>query len=63
MKKTYQTPSVHIMNVNSTQMLALSVNTYNTGAEDDLVLTRRYEEEYEDDFWGEDLETDLDEIW
>lgn len=50
MKKTYQTPSVNVTFVHTIQMMALSLNINDTGADADVVLTR---EDLEWDIWGD----------
>lgn len=59
MKKTYQTPSVNVTFVHTIQMMALSLNINDTGADADVVLTR---EDLGWDIWGEEMYDDeLDE--
>lgn len=51
MKKIYQKPNLDVELSEATQMLALSLGKYDTGADDDVVLVRQ---EIEWDIWGDD---------
>ena len=51
MKKTYKTPSVNIEIAQATQILAVSLDKNETGADEGVVLTK--ENDNWDDIWDE----------
>lgn len=60
MKKTYQTPSVNVTFVHTTQMMATSLTKNTSGADNGVVLTR---EDNSWDIWGSADEESVDEEW
>lgn len=54
MKKIYQRPSVSVNSVHTTQMMAVSINKYDSGA-DNVVLTKQ---DNGWDLWGDDNDFD-----
>jgi len=58
MKKTYQTPSVNVTFVGTTQMMALSLDKVDTGGNEVLV-----HQEQAWDIWSEEERKEQDELY
>ena len=52
MKKIYMTPVVSLETAQATQMLAVSLDKSETGADSDVVLTKESKEDW-NDIWSE----------
>ncbi|MDY6297326.1 MAG: hypothetical protein SPL50_03430 [Alloprevotella sp.] len=50
MKKTYQTPALECLSLQTTHMLAESLNKYSKGADQNVVLTREKQTEKQGGF-------------